>query len=192
MNIVSAAAVVKNNAIIHLWPLTGYASQAMVDAYKRCRDYLDAAIELVRPGRTTAEIASVWPKAEEFGFPNEEACFALQYGHGVGLAICLAAVLGAAWLAREAGLGRDPLDGTKPYSPGYSQRLSALGAAELGNVMVETGDTQTAMLELDQEALNAKRRNRLLAHESAALVYWDMTRRAQVQEPPSPPLGDHP
>src|SRR5512143_2202760 len=65
----------------------GYASHAMVDAYKRCRDYLDAAIDLVRPGRTTAEIASVWPKAEEFGFPNEEACFALQYGHGVGLAI---------------------------------------------------------------------------------------------------------
>ena len=53
----------------------GYASHAMVDAYKRCRDYLDAAIELVRPGRTTAEIAAVWPKAEEFGFPNEEACF---------------------------------------------------------------------------------------------------------------------
>src|ERR1700726_3483270 len=65
----------------------GYASHAMIDAYKRCRDYLDAAIELVRPGRTTAEIASVWPKAEEFGFPNEEACFALQYGHGIGLAI---------------------------------------------------------------------------------------------------------
>jgi len=65
----------------------GYASHAMVDAYKRCREYLDAAIELVRPGRTTAEIAAVWPKAEEFGFPNEEACFALQYGHGVGLAI---------------------------------------------------------------------------------------------------------
>ena len=65
----------------------GYASYPMVDAYKRCRDYLDAAIELVRPGRTTAEIASVWPKAEEFGFPSEEAAFALQYGHGVGLAI---------------------------------------------------------------------------------------------------------
>ena len=28
--------------------------------------------------------AAVWPKAEEFGFPNEEACFALQYGHGIG------------------------------------------------------------------------------------------------------------
>jgi Xaa-Pro aminopeptidase len=65
----------------------GYASHAMNDAYKRCREYLDAAIELVRPGRTTAEIASVWPKAQEFGFANEEAAFALQYGHGIGLAI---------------------------------------------------------------------------------------------------------
>src|ERR1700684_450706 len=65
----------------------GYASRVMVDAYKRCREYLDAAIDLVRPGRTTAEIASVWPEATEFGFPNEEAAFALQYGHGIGLAI---------------------------------------------------------------------------------------------------------
>jgi Xaa-Pro aminopeptidase len=65
----------------------GYAPSGMIDAYKRCRDYLDAAIELVRPGRSTAEIASVWPKAHEFGFPDEEAAFALQFGHGIGLAI---------------------------------------------------------------------------------------------------------
>ena len=32
-------------------------------------------------------MVSVWPKAEEFGFPNEEAAFALQYGHGIGLSI---------------------------------------------------------------------------------------------------------
>jgi Xaa-Pro aminopeptidase len=63
------------------------ASSAMVDAYKRCRDYLDAAIDLVRPGRTTGEIAAVWPRAQDFGFPDEEAAFALQQGHGIGLAI---------------------------------------------------------------------------------------------------------
>ena len=65
----------------------GSASQAQVDAYKRCRDYLDAAISLIRPGATTADVVRVWPKAQEFGFPNEEAAFALQYGHGVGLSI---------------------------------------------------------------------------------------------------------
>src|SRR2546421_1930748 len=64
-----------------------FASHALIDAYKRCRDYLDAAIELIRPGRSTAEVASVWPRAQDFGFANEEAAFALQFGHGVGLAI---------------------------------------------------------------------------------------------------------
>lgn len=65
----------------------GSASPAMRDAYVRCREYMDRAIALVRPGATTAEIVSVWPRAEEFGFPDEEAAFALQYGHGVGLSI---------------------------------------------------------------------------------------------------------
>ena len=65
----------------------GSASPALVDAYKRCRYYLDAAIALIRPGATTGDVVSVWPEAQEFGFPDEEAAFALQFGHGVGLAI---------------------------------------------------------------------------------------------------------
>jgi Xaa-Pro aminopeptidase len=63
------------------------ASKALVDAYKRCRYYLDAAIALIKPGATTGEVVSVWPKAQEFGFADEEAAFALQFGHGVGLSI---------------------------------------------------------------------------------------------------------
>jgi Xaa-Pro aminopeptidase len=65
----------------------GSASRSQVDAYKRCRALLDDAIELIRPGATTADVVSVWPKAEEFGFADEEAAFALQFGHGVGLSI---------------------------------------------------------------------------------------------------------
>jgi Xaa-Pro aminopeptidase len=65
----------------------GSASRAQVDAYARCRDILDRAIALIRPGVTTAEVVSIWPEAHEFGFPDEEAAFALQYGHGVGLSI---------------------------------------------------------------------------------------------------------
>jgi Xaa-Pro dipeptidase len=65
----------------------GSASPAMRDAYVRCRDYMDEAIALVKPGATTADIVSVWPAATDFGFPDEEAAFALQYGHGVGLSI---------------------------------------------------------------------------------------------------------
>lgn len=67
--------------------VVGSASRAQVDAYARCREYLDTAIGLIKPGVSTAEVVKVWPKAQEFGFPNEEAAFALQYGHGVGLSI---------------------------------------------------------------------------------------------------------
>ena len=67
--------------------VVGSASQAQVDAYKRCRDILDTAVNAIKPGVTTADIVRLWPKAEEFGFPDEEAAFALQYGHGVGLSI---------------------------------------------------------------------------------------------------------
>jgi Xaa-Pro aminopeptidase len=65
----------------------GSASQSMVDAYKKCRDILDAGINAIKPGVTTADVVKLWPKAEEFGFPDEESAFALQYGHGVGLSI---------------------------------------------------------------------------------------------------------
>jgi Xaa-Pro aminopeptidase len=65
----------------------GSASPALGDAYKRCREYLDMAIAMMKPGITTADIAGIWPRAQEFGFPNEEACFGLQYGHGVGLSV---------------------------------------------------------------------------------------------------------
>src|SRR5204862_234475 len=51
----------------------GSASHSQLDAYKRCPEWLDAAIELVRPGVTTDAIAAVWPSAQELGFASEEA-----------------------------------------------------------------------------------------------------------------------
>jgi Xaa-Pro aminopeptidase len=65
----------------------GSASRAQHGAYKICRELMDNAIDLVKPGATTAEIVQVWPEAPQFGFANEEDAFALQYGHGVGLSI---------------------------------------------------------------------------------------------------------
>jgi Xaa-Pro aminopeptidase len=67
--------------------VVGSGSRAQADAYRRCRAILDEAIAMIRPGRTTAEVAAVFPAAQEFGFPDEEAAFALQFGHGVGLGV---------------------------------------------------------------------------------------------------------
>ena len=48
---------------------------------------MDAAIDLVKPGVSTDQIAAVWPKAEEFGFQDEMDAFGLQFGHGVGVSL---------------------------------------------------------------------------------------------------------
>jgi Xaa-Pro aminopeptidase len=65
--------------------VVGRASDAQRDAYKQAREWIDRSIELMRPGVGTDEVASVWPKAEEFGFDSEMECFGLQFGHSVGL-----------------------------------------------------------------------------------------------------------
>jgi Xaa-Pro aminopeptidase len=65
----------------------GGVTRSQIDAYKQCREWLDSAIELVRPGTTTDQIASVWPTAQELGFPDEQACFGLQFGHGLGVGL---------------------------------------------------------------------------------------------------------
>jgi Xaa-Pro dipeptidase len=65
----------------------GRATPSQHDAYKRCREWLDMAIDLIKPGVTTDRVCSVWPKAPEFGFPDEMSAFGLQFGHGLGLAL---------------------------------------------------------------------------------------------------------
>ena len=65
----------------------GRASQPQRDAFKQAREWMDAAIALVRPGATTDEIARVWPEAHQYGFENEMEAFGLQFGHGVGVGL---------------------------------------------------------------------------------------------------------
>jgi Xaa-Pro dipeptidase len=65
----------------------GRATQSQRDAYARAREWIDAAIALVRPGTTTDQIAQLWPAATDFGFANEMDAFGLQFGHGLGLGL---------------------------------------------------------------------------------------------------------
>jgi Xaa-Pro aminopeptidase len=67
--------------------VVGRATQPQRDAFKQSREWMDAAIDLVRPGTTTDQIAKVWPRAEEFGFEDEMDAFGLQFGHGVGVGL---------------------------------------------------------------------------------------------------------
>ncbi|MGH2891419.1 MAG: M24 family metallopeptidase [Solirubrobacteraceae bacterium] len=65
----------------------GGATRSQLDAYRRCREWLDASIEMIRPGVTSDAVAAVWPSAQELGFESEEACFGLQFGHGLGVGL---------------------------------------------------------------------------------------------------------
>ena len=65
----------------------GSSTPVQQDCYTQAREWMDRAIDRVRPGVGTDEIALVWPEATEFGFPNEMAAFGLQFGHGLGLGL---------------------------------------------------------------------------------------------------------
>ena len=67
--------------------VVGRATDPQRDAYKKAREWIDASIELMKPGNTTDQVARVWPRATEFGFDSEMECFGLQFGHGVGLGL---------------------------------------------------------------------------------------------------------
>jgi Xaa-Pro aminopeptidase len=61
------------------------ATPAQHDAYRKAREWLDNAIARIKPGASTAHICEVFPKAGEFGFPDEMSAFGLQFAHGLGL-----------------------------------------------------------------------------------------------------------
>jgi Xaa-Pro dipeptidase len=65
----------------------GSSTPPQRDAYAKARAWMDTAIDLVRPGVGTDEIARAWPAATEFGFANEMDAFGLQFGHGLGLGL---------------------------------------------------------------------------------------------------------
>jgi Xaa-Pro aminopeptidase len=65
----------------------GKPTRAMIDAYKIARDYLYDAIKIMKPGTTTKELAEKWPRAEEFGYSDEDMAHWIQFGHGIGLTL---------------------------------------------------------------------------------------------------------
>jgi Xaa-Pro dipeptidase len=55
--------------------------------YQIAYDWLYRAIDKVRPGATTKDIAEVWPSAQEaWGYKEEDQAAANLWGHGLGLA----------------------------------------------------------------------------------------------------------
>ena len=65
----------------------GMATGPQRDAYRRAREWMDRAIDLLKPGVSSDQIALAFPKAEEIGFAGEMAAFGLNFCHGLGLGL---------------------------------------------------------------------------------------------------------
>ncbi len=65
----------------------GSATGPQIDAYRKAREWMDRAIELLEPGITTDQVALAFPKSTEIGFETEMSAFGLNFCHGLGLGL---------------------------------------------------------------------------------------------------------
>jgi Xaa-Pro aminopeptidase len=65
----------------------GSATAAQIDAYKQAREWMDGALDAIKPGVSSSAVARTLPRAQDFGFGSELAAFGLQFAHGLGLGL---------------------------------------------------------------------------------------------------------
>jgi Xaa-Pro dipeptidase len=65
----------------------GRATDAQRTAYRKAREWMDRAIEILKPGMSSDKIAEAFPRAEEIGFASEMDAFGLNFCHGLGLGL---------------------------------------------------------------------------------------------------------
>jgi Xaa-Pro aminopeptidase len=65
----------------------GRATPPQRTAYRKAREWMDRAIELLKPGMSSDKIALAMPEAKEIGFASEMDAFGLNFCHGLGLGL---------------------------------------------------------------------------------------------------------
>lgn len=56
-------------------------------AYEKAHKWIYDGISQIKEGNTSADVAKMWPTAQEMGFNNEAEAFMLQFAHGIGLGL---------------------------------------------------------------------------------------------------------
>ena len=65
----------------------GLATSSQRDAYRKAREWMDRAIDLLKPGVSSDAIAASFPTGKEIGFASEMDAFGLNFCHGLGLGL---------------------------------------------------------------------------------------------------------
>ncbi len=106
------------------------------DWYKRLLDRLDAMIDEVKPGATTADVAKHFPPAGYWGYKEEAELLTLEIGHGIGIGSYELPVINRQW----------SLAHPQVLEPGMTFALESregefrLGGVRLENMVVVTED----------------------------------------------------
>jgi Xaa-Pro aminopeptidase len=65
----------------------GRATAPQRDAYRKAREWMDRAIDLLKPGVSSHTVAESFPTAQEIGASSEMEAFGLNFCHGLGLGL---------------------------------------------------------------------------------------------------------
>ena len=65
----------------------GKATEPQRTAYRKAREWMDRAIDVMKPGMSSDKIADALPRAEDIGFSSEMEAFGLNFCHGLGLGL---------------------------------------------------------------------------------------------------------
>jgi Xaa-Pro aminopeptidase len=104
------------------------------DWYKKLLDRIDAVIDAIRPGGTTAEAARHFPPATSWGYKDEAEVLTMEIGHGVGLYQYQYPIINRQW----------SLENPQVFEPGMVIAVEAregeprVGGVRLENMVVVT------------------------------------------------------
>lgn len=72
---------------VRCWPCAAKFTPKQKDLYRRCYDYLQRALEAIKPGNTSADIAAAFPADDDFGDHEFKTCSLVQFAHTIGLGL---------------------------------------------------------------------------------------------------------
>ena len=67
------------------------------DWYKQVLERQNAIIDAIKPGRSTAEVAEIFPPASKWGYPDEVHVLTMEIVHGIGLNLYEMPVINRQW-----------------------------------------------------------------------------------------------
>ncbi len=111
--------------------------------YKMLKDRIDAVIDELRPGRTTADAAKHFPPASKWGYKDEADVLTVEFGHGIGLVSMRSGQVSYNWPVvnhRWSHKFRQPTESGMVIAVGSLEGRHRVGGVRMEHMVVVTDD----------------------------------------------------